>query len=145
MDGGGFTISGGGSVVTGTGVTIYDTGTVSGSSGYRGITISGGATAKLTAPTSGDYAGVLFFEDRNIPWTSVGSSQTSQVTGSSSSYFTGAMYFPTTKLIYSGGSALAAYTTIVAYKLEVSGPSTINDDYSSLTNGSPIHSAVMAE
>jgi hypothetical protein len=132
-------------VVQGDGVTIYNTGTASGSSGYRGINITGGSTVQLTAPTSGTYQGILFFEDPNVS-ISTGLAQTSSVSGTSSSYFTGAMYFPTTKLIYSGGSTLAAYTTIVAYKLEVSGPSTINDDYSSLAGGAgPIHSAVLAE
>jgi hypothetical protein len=144
MNGCGFTVSGGGTTVIGNGVTIFLTGTASGASGYRGATISGGATAQLTAPTSGDYEGILFFEDRNVAL-STGLAQTSQVTGSSSSYFTGAMYFPTTKLIYSGGSSLAAYTIIVAYKLEVSGPSTINDNYSTLADGPPIHSAVLVE
>jgi hypothetical protein len=147
INGGGFTVNGGSTVVKGSGVTIYDTGSASGSGGYRGIKITGGANAQLSAPTSGALAGILFFEDRSVPL-SVGLAQTSQVTGGSNSYFIGIMYFPTTQLIYSGGSSLvsAPYTGIVAYKLEVSGPSTLNNDTSSLSGGaSPIHSAAMAE
>ena len=47
------------------------------------------------------------------------------------------MYFSKSNLVYSGGSSLASYTTIVANTLTVSGNSVLNDDYSSLADGAP--------
>jgi len=99
----------------------------------------------LSAPTSGETEGILFWEDRNISWTSVGSSQTSQITGGSTTNLVGALYFPTTKLIYSGGSSLTAYTNIVAYKLDITGASTINDKTSSTYGAPAIHTAALVQ
>lgn len=146
MAGGGFTVQPP-ATVTGTGVTIFNTGAVSGSGGYRGITISGGSgtTVTLSAPTSGATEGILLWEDRNISWAGVGSSQTSQVTGGSSTNLTGALYFPSTKLIYSGGSSATANTDIVAYKLEINGSSTINNRTSSTSGPPAINSAAMVQ
>lgn len=127
MVGGGFTVSPP-ATITGTGVTIFNTGTASGSSGYRGISITGGSNVTLSAPTSGATEAILFWEDRNIPWNNVGSSQTSQITGGlTTTSFVGALYFPTTQLVYSGGTSGTAYTNIVAYQLEFTGASTLND------------------
>ena len=48
---------------------------------------------------------------------------------------------------YSGGSSnSSAYTVIVADKITFSGPSVLNDDYSSLSGGNPIKiTAIVAE
>ena len=59
LDGGGRTV-GGGSNIIGSGVTFYNTGTGSGPSAYKPITVSGGSTTSLTAPTTGNYAGIFF-------------------------------------------------------------------------------------
>lgn len=86
---------------------------------------------------------MLFFQDRSI-------SNTSQntVSGGSATIFQGALYFPSTPLVYSGGSSNthAAYTIIVANTINFSGGSYLNNDYSSVTGGSPIKgSAVLGE
>jgi hypothetical protein len=145
-----YVMNGGGTSITdlGKGVTIFNTGAVSGSGGYRGIKITGGSTATLSAPTdtsNGGIVGILFFEDRNVSWSAVGSSQTSQITGGSNTSLVGALYFPTTTLTYSGGSSLTAWTDIVAYQLQVTGPSWINDNYSLSSGYSPIHTAALTE
>lgn len=132
LAGGGLTIAGG-VTVNGTGVTFFNTKNPANGS-YGQITISGGlTTVTLSAPTSGALRGILFFDDRTIPYTS---SRKSQITGGANTYLTGALYFPTTHLIYSGGSSDTAYTNIVAYQLEITGNSTINDSTTD-TYGAP--------
>jgi Putative Flp pilus-assembly TadE/G-like len=137
LAGGGLTTQGG-PLMTGTGITFYNT---TGSGGYKAINLSGGSTSNFSAPTSGTLTGILFFQDRSIPSGSAGST----VSGSSSSTFDGAMYFPTTTLSYSGSSSLNGYNIVVADKVALSGSSTIGTNYSSLTGGSPIRGTILAE
>jgi hypothetical protein len=134
--GGGLNISA--STVTGTGITFYNT--YDGLHAYGAVSMSGGATVTLSAPTTGSLAGMLFFQDRGV------------VAGTGSSFsggallnLTGALYFPTTAVSYSGGVS-APYTIIVAKTLTFSGGVTINNDYSSLPGGSPVKgSAALSE
>jgi hypothetical protein len=138
LDGGGLTISGSASAV-GTQVTFYDT--TSSGHPYAGINISGSSATSLSAPTSGPLAGILFFQDRSIV-----SSVPSTVSGSSGQVYTGALYFPTTPLNYSGSSSLSPYVVLVAWTLTISGSTTINDNYAALPGGaSPVHTAALAE
>jgi Flp pilus assembly protein TadG len=143
MVGGGFTVESGANV-TGTNVTIFDTGTPPNYNDFVGITLSGGGTVNLSAPTSPPaedptLEGVLFFEDPNVPW----NNQQSSITSGSSTTLSGALYFPTNYLTISGGSPITLYTQIVAYRLKISGPSIIND--SSNSELLPIHDVVLAE
>ena len=118
LNGGGLTISGSAANVTGTGVMFYNT---SNGYAYKPITISGGGTVNFSAPTSDTWENMLFFEDRNTS-----TSSQDQITGGSNTTFSGIMYFPKTKLVYSGGSALnIQQVVIIADELEVSGPSYI--------------------
>jgi hypothetical protein len=139
LKGGGLSISAG-SIISGNGVTFYNT--AGGGYSYRPISISGNATVNLAAPTSGKLAGILFFQDRSIV-----SSAVNSVSGESGTTLSGALYFPTTPLSYSGGTNNAgAYTLIVAKTASFSGGCTINNDYSSLPAGSPIKgSAILSE
>jgi hypothetical protein len=112
------------------------------------VTINGGATVELMAPNSGPYAGILFYE---APSTS--NNQNNLLSGNSSSYYQGALYFPTATLAFQGNgagtfNAAAAYTTIVAYDVKFGGGSAIdiNSNYSSLPKGwSMISNAVLVE
>jgi len=137
LAGGGMSISSN-TVMAGTGVTFYNT---TGTGGYGAITLNGGATVNLSAPTSGTLAGILFFQDRSIPGTAAGSS----IGGNSSSTFDGALYFPTTEVTFGGNSSASGYSIVVADELTVSGNSSIGSNYSSLTGGSPIKGTVLAE
>jgi hypothetical protein len=65
------------------------------------LDINGGATIKLTATTSGTYAGVLFYQDHRAP-----RSVTNKVNGNASSFLQGALYFPSQILEYSGASGM---------------------------------------
>jgi hypothetical protein len=67
--GGGLTASGN-AIINGSGVMIYNAGSNYSSSGGTGgtsgsVSLSGNAHANLTAPTSGDYAGIVLFQARD--------------------------------------------------------------------------------
>ncbi len=128
--GGGLKVSGGSILSDTAGVTFYNTyGT---GHPYGAISLSGGANVQLIAPTTGSLAGILFYQDPTV----VGGAA-STFSGGDSTVFQGTLYFPTTSVSYSGG-ATAKYTILVAKTVSFSGGSTLNADYSSLQNGSPI-------
>lgn len=127
----------GNSTVTGTDVTFYITGGGS-------VTINGTTNVQFKAPTTGTYAGILFYQDPN-------DTSSAKINGTSSSIFQGALYFPSASLDFSGTGTTfnsgAAYTVIVSDALVVNGTATvdINSDFSSLPGGSPIHTTVLVE
>ena len=85
-----FTMSGGG-VMTGDGVTIVLVGS-------SFLVWSGGGTYNLKAPSTGDTAGFLIFQE---PTAYAGGK--SRITGGGTSYYEGVIYFPTQELLVSGG------------------------------------------
>lgn len=124
----GNTIVNGGATIAGTGVTFYI------ASG-QWIMNGGSAThGNLVAPTTGTYAGILFFQART-------DSNQFILNGDSSSAWQGAIYIPDGNLLLNGGSNVAAYTIVVADTITVNGNNkfTIGDDYSSLPGGPPMH------
>ena len=135
--GGGMNFNGN-ATMTGTGVTFYNT---TGTGGYGAITLNGNSQANFSAPTSGPLAGILFFQDRAIP----SSAASSTINGNSSSTFDGAIYFATTTVDFNGNSSANGYSIVVADKLVLNGNASIGNNYSSLTDGSPIKGAVLAE
>ena len=137
LAGGGMKINGN-ATMTGTGVTFYNT---TGTGGYGAISLSGNSQVNFSAPTSGPLAGILFFQDRAI----ASSAAASTITGNASSTFNGAIYFATTQVTFSGNSALNGYSILVADKLVINGNSTVGNNYTSLTNGSPIKGTILAE
>src|SRR5262249_58481997 len=94
LDGGGLNVSAG-SVLNGTNVTFYNTGT---NKTFGPISISGGTTGSLSAPTSGPMEGMLFFQDRTIT-----AKATNTLSGGTGLTYEGAFYFPTTALTFFGG------------------------------------------
>lgn len=137
LAGGGMSISSN-TVMNGTGVTFYNT---TGTGGYGGISINANSTVNLSAPTTGPLAGILFFQDRAIPSTGAAST----LSGNSTSTFDGALYFPTTALTFNGNSSSNGYSIVVANSLTLVGNSSLGNNYSSLANGSPIKSTILAE
>jgi Flp pilus assembly protein TadG len=92
-----FNIAGGASV-TGTGVTIILTS--SGSFNNVGnIIINGGSTVNLTAPTSGTYSGMVFWQDGRAP-----DANKDNFSGGTSMTITGAIYMPSQTVSFSGGN-----------------------------------------
>jgi hypothetical protein len=130
----------GNTTLKGKGVTFYNTNLDSKGS-WGTINISGTVEADLTAPTSGDLAGVLFFFDRNAPYKNT----TSSISGSSTSRYEGALYFPSTDLDFKGGSASTNWTMIIANTLTISGNSIIRNNYAGSTVPVPLWKATLME
>jgi Flp pilus assembly protein TadG len=145
INGGGLTILSN-ATVTGSAVTFFLTGqnTSNGSpNAYGGVQVAGGANINLSAPcnsSSGGIEGMLFFQDRAMT-----NGAGSVINGGSTSHFSGALYFPTTALSYSGNSGSNQYTLVVADTLSVAGTASINNNYSCLSNGSLIKNAALAQ
>jgi len=144
--GGGFTFNSQ-AVIAGTGVTIFNTsGANSGvpgcNSAFAPFNINGQAAVTLNAPTSGPLEGMLFFQDRRI-----NSSSTNSINGGSNTVLNGAIYLLHSPLQFAGNnSAGSQYLIMVTDTLTITGNATINADYSSLQDGSPIlNAAVLAE
>jgi hypothetical protein len=123
---------GGTGTVKGGGVTIY----VSGGGGA--VNLSNNVTFNMSAQTSGAYNGVLFFQDS-------GNTSTASINGAGGSKLQGAFYFPTATLNIDGAASDAAYMAFVAQSLNINTTVRFPSDYSSLTNGSPIKTAVIVE
>ena len=137
----------GSATVTGTNVTFYHTVDPSGTAPFTSMKMNGSSTTRLTAPTTGSYAAILVYEDRRLASSGVNLSQVNNTfNGSNGATFQGSLYFPTTQLTYLGTStANAAYMIMVADTINISGNSTIRNDYSSLPAGSPIQHVVSVE
>jgi hypothetical protein len=123
MDGGVFEVAGGASV-TGTGVTIFLTGS---GSNYAQVTINGGGSINISAPTSGTYKGIVFFQDRNAPVAATGAQN--KFNGDSNTNIRGVIYIPKQKTEWAGGNTSGpGCTKIVALKIEFTGNSSVASD-----------------
>jgi Flp pilus assembly protein TadG len=119
---GNLSLSGSGTI-TGNGVTFYTA---------RSTSISGGSNLTLTAPTSGTYSGVLFFQSRS-------DSSSMSISGGSGSTIQGIIYAPMAALTISGSSGLTMSLDLIADSLTVSGSGTFTDsNYATVTNTSSV-------
>ena len=125
--GGGLNFAGG-TTSSGSGVMFYLTGNVT--YPYASVSMSNGANVTLSAPTSGTYLGVLFFQNRSIT-----SSSNATFTGGATMLLTGTLYFPTTDVAFSNGTSTTAYTAIVADEVSFTGGASINYDSTGLKTG----------
>jgi hypothetical protein len=143
--GGGLSTQSANSHITSTGgVTFYNTfGATTNSStySYSGNQIGANSTVSLTAPTSGTYSGILFFDDRNSP---LGTAD--NYGGGSTAVYQGIIYAKNAAVSMEGNSSVnTAYTMLVADTISLIGTSGFNNDYSSLLTGSPLQKTVMVE
>lgn len=110
--------------LTGAGVTFILTS--SSNSGYPDITINGGATVSINAPTSGEYSGIAFYQDRNATINNL-----NKFNGGSTMNINGAIYLPSGEVTFNGGSTInAACTQIVSNMVNFSGNNNIKADCS---------------
>ena len=124
--GGGLDTGPGYSAVVGSGVTFFNTQSLpTYPYGPILIGVANGNSFQLSAPTSGAYKGILFYQDRKVVSgvTSVfggGANQPLQLTGT--------LYFPTTNVTYQNQSITTAgtYTNIIAKNVLFSGASRLN-------------------
>ena len=118
------------STMSGTGVTLYfKSGT---------FTLNSNVTLNLTAPTSGTYAGIAIFQDRS-------NSSTINLDSNSTMTINGAIYAPDANLTLNSNFAATVYSILVVSSLTINGTINISNNYSSLSNGSPIKMAVTVE
>jgi Flp pilus assembly protein TadG len=131
---GGLSISSKATVTSSGGVTFVLTG--DSAHGYASLTLNGGANVALSAPTTGPTGGMLFFQDRNAPFSGTPSSMSScgsgnaqnQISGGSGQLLTGALYFPSQSLCYGGNSATTGAgrcTQIIARQISFTGTSDV--------------------
>ena len=99
ISGGNLTINGT-ATVTGTGVTFYFTNGAT-------ISVSGNASLQLTAPTTGPYAGILFFQDPN--------DTNPPLLGGVGNVLSGVLYFPKAPLTLSGSSSIGAIVAQITH------------------------------
>lgn len=125
IDRGSFSISGG-ATLNGSGVSIVLTSSTG--SNYATASISGGSTVTLSAPSSGATAGLALFQDRNAP-----STGSNSISGGATQNITGAIYFPSQNVSFSGGSSSgsAQCTQLIGYTLTFSGGATFNNNCAS--------------
>jgi Flp pilus assembly protein TadG len=103
---------GGTVTIQGSGVTIILTGTTPGQ-----IDLSGNQTIKLSAPTSGTYAKMLFIQASNATTNNL-----NKINGTTGSYFDGAMYFPKGQVQLNGNSGtMTQCAMVVAWTVDISG------------------------
>lgn len=112
MQGGGFTVNANsGGSLTGNGVMIYN----DPQSTSDKISVQGGGTVNLTAPTSGPYQGILFWQNRN-------STVEMNIAGNGSTSLTGLFYAAGANLKITGnGSQDVLGSQYISYDLTLGG------------------------
>lgn len=108
VDGGNLALSG--TRESGSSVTFYVV-------AAKTTAISGSTTVNFSAPTSGTYAGIVFFGSRT------GSANANNnFSGSSASTITGAIYYPSQIVTFSGGSdQTTSCTQVIGNRITISG------------------------
>ncbi|MBB6142651.1 hypothetical protein HNQ77_000589 [Silvibacterium bohemicum] len=122
------------STITGNGVMFYNQGTI-GSFSIGAASLLGLSTVSLSAATSGEYGGVLFFQAHGV--TALGNFSNIL----SSSLFTGAIYLPDAPLDYDLNAVSASYNILVAKDITFTGAilSGFGNNYATLQSGSPLN------
>ncbi len=135
---GNLTIQGSSTLNGTTGVTFYIAcnGTCASNNGVLDIQ-GGSVTLNLTAPTSGSYKGILFYQNPNDP-------ETATFGGGAAGNINGILYFPDAGLTMTGGSGTTFNIDLVVNWLNITGPSSITP-YAPLDIPSPIPDPVLAE
>lgn len=89
------------------------------------VTINGGAEIDMSAPTSGTFDGILFYQDRRAPESTT---IVNKINGNSDSLMEGAFYFPKQQLQINGTAGLNFNCAqFVSYVVEFAGNGSINN------------------
>lgn len=123
---GGFKIAGQAQVV-GTGVTLVftNTGSPFDSSKIGTFDAMGTSNVRITAPDTGDYAGILMHQDSR---TLLSNNNRLFVTGDSNSQFEGTIYSPSNQVSFSGNSSMTTdCLQIVAQYITFTGNTTVSN------------------
>ncbi len=121
---GGMSITGA-SVVTGDEVTFFNTSSSPNMfTSWGEFDIAGDASVTLSAPSSGDYEGVLMWDDYRAP----DRRPSHTIIGSATSTFGGALYFKETTITYGGEGTSASCGMVVADRITVVGNALVPGD-----------------
>ncbi|WCL55064.1 pilus assembly protein TadG-related protein [Gimibacter soli] len=115
-------IANAGAEIFGEGVTII----LSSQGSYKAgsVTVNGGAIVDLTAPTSGDWNSILFFQDRY----NNDSNSLLKFNGGATMNLNGAIYAPSAKVSFTGGASTEdACLLVVSKKIEFTGNSNLGN------------------
>lgn len=124
LDAGDFTVAGSADIY-GTDVTIILT---SSSTTYGSIKITGGTDIDLSAPTSGDYAGIVFYQDPDAD-----TDNTNMITGNADMHIEGAVYLPSGNLSLGGNGAWEGECTqMIANSITLTGDAHIGNQCDSM-------------
>ena len=125
MAGGGLTVETSG-VINGTGVTLINT---TGSYAFKPFYFGLGCKAKLSAPTSGNFKGILMFQDPSAPSTP---NNIFACAATSNPELTGALYFPNSTFEFGGSDAnTQVMGSVIANKVLIGGKIEIINDTTS--------------
>jgi Flp pilus assembly protein TadG len=102
IDGGNFS-AGAQSKISCTGCTIILTNSDSGSAQIGQVNMQGGAEIKMSAPSTGTYDGILFYQDRRA---NQDKTALNKINGNSASLMEGAFYFPNQQIQINGTATL---------------------------------------
>jgi hypothetical protein len=103
---------------------------------YEPVQFSANSKTTLSAPITGEYKGILFFQDRDIV-----SNKLTIFAGTPDTFFSGVCYFPTTDVRYVGtSSAFSQQTMMISRRLEFRGTS----DFASMPPNSPLLPTALA-
>ena len=125
IDGGNFS-AGAQANISCTGCTIILTNSdASPTATIGGVDVNGSAQLNMSAPSTGTYDGILFYQDRRAPKSTT---IVHKINGNSSSTFGGAFYFPNQQLQVNGNSGLTMNCAqFVSYVVEFAGNGSINN------------------
>ena len=121
----------GSAAVTGTGVTFY----LPSNGDQLSMTESGPVT--LSAPTSGTYNGILFYQDRS-------DTTGMTISASGASTFKGIIYGKKANLSLSGSAGTNFYASVVVGSISFTGSLNMQD-YSLVNSGEPLRSPLLVE
>ena len=132
IDGGDFTVNSG-AVINCDQCVIIMSNRDTTSNSIGDVDLNGNATINMTAPDSGTYSGILFYQDRRAA-----SDNDIKINGNSTSSFRGAFYFPKADLTFTGSAGMQTNCMqIVAKDVTFTGNSAINN---TCPSGSGSHS-----
>ncbi len=124
------------SVNVDSGVTLNGTGGVMLYFKSGTLQLNSSSIANLTAPTSGTYAGILYFQDRS-------NSSGVDFDSATSSQINGFIYAPDAALTLNSDSTINQYNGAIADTIIINSGAnwTMNANYSTLSGGSPVKSS----
>ncbi len=101
----------------------------------HGLTINGTVTVNLSAPTSGDYKGYLFFFDPQGFAGAIPNGSEVKLNGTSSSSFVGTIYAPTRAVTLTGtGNTETYHSQVIGYNVTLGGNADLGLNYTASEN-----------